>query len=227
MTLNSSNQLALCQREEPTYEPRRGRPTAAQSAAIEQTILSAAKQLMLGNGFDGTSMEAVARSAGVPKSTLYNRFPDKYALLNAVIDHCISEWGSQASRHRLDETDDLVFRLRQRGRNFLNWALSEDVRAVTRLIDSVRFGKNTDRAKDAVAGLYDVGHSYVQAAFARDFVEIGGESEKTASLVAETYVGMLTGWYMNNPSQSAINPKDIQQYIEYATEVLFRGREAW
>jgi len=227
VTLHSSNQLHSCKQVEPTFEPRRGRPTAEQSAAIEYTILSSAKQLMLGNGFDGTSMESVAKSAGVPKSTLYNRFPDKYALLNAVIGHCISDWGSQASRHKLDDTDDLRLRLQQRARNFLNWAVSEDVRTVTRLIDSVRYGKNADRAKDAVTELYDIGHSFVHAAFARDFVEIGGESAASAELIAETYLAMLTGWYLNRSSQSANSPKNVQRYIEHATEVLLHGREAW
>ncbi|WP_319937729.1 TetR/AcrR family transcriptional regulator [Allitabrizicola rongguiensis] len=47
-------------------------------------ILEAAKDLFLQNGLRGTSMEAIARKAGVAKPTLYARFPDKEAVFVAL-----------------------------------------------------------------------------------------------------------------------------------------------
>ena len=47
-------------------------------------ILEAAKQLFLQNGLRGTSMEAIAKEAGVAKPTLYARFPDKEAVFVAI-----------------------------------------------------------------------------------------------------------------------------------------------
>lgn len=47
-------------------------------------ILDAATLLFLQNGLRGTTMEAVAKAAGVAKPTLYSRYPDKEALFRAV-----------------------------------------------------------------------------------------------------------------------------------------------
>ena len=47
-------------------------------------ILEAAKDLFLQNGLRGTSMEAIARAAGVAKPTLYARFADKEAVFVAL-----------------------------------------------------------------------------------------------------------------------------------------------
>lgn len=51
-----------------------------------EAVLAAARELFLSHGFRGTTMEAVARTAGVAKPTLYARFPDKEALLGAIGD---------------------------------------------------------------------------------------------------------------------------------------------
>src|SRR5690349_22072217 len=67
------------------FKAKRGRPTAHQSAAIERVIHEAAAKAFLSIGYERTSMEAVAAEAGVPKSTLYKRFPDKRTLLRAVL----------------------------------------------------------------------------------------------------------------------------------------------
>lgn len=52
-------------------------------------ILDAAADLMLRNGLRATTMEAIARAAGVAKPTLYNHFADKDAVLTALIERII------------------------------------------------------------------------------------------------------------------------------------------
>jgi len=47
-------------------------------------ILDAAEGLFLANGIRATTMEAIAREAGVSKPTLYGRFPDKEAVFRDV-----------------------------------------------------------------------------------------------------------------------------------------------
>lgn len=56
--------------------PRRGKRDA---------ILDAAVELLLLNGYDGASMDAVAAHAGVSKTTVYAHFADKLELFKAVI----------------------------------------------------------------------------------------------------------------------------------------------
>jgi AcrR family transcriptional regulator len=52
-------------------------------------IVATALPLFLENGFKGTSIDMVVRASGVSKPTVYNHFPDKAALMLAVIGHWI------------------------------------------------------------------------------------------------------------------------------------------
>src|ERR1700760_1757113 len=48
-------------------------------------ILMAARELFLNGGYGSTSMDAVAKHAGVSKSTLYAHFENKEQLFGAVV----------------------------------------------------------------------------------------------------------------------------------------------
>jgi len=54
----------------------------------KEHIASAALALFLENGFKGTSIDMVVRTSNVSKATVYNHFPDKSALMLAVL----SQW---------------------------------------------------------------------------------------------------------------------------------------
>ena len=49
-------------------------------------ILEAARFLVLRNGLRGTTMEAIAREAGIAKPTLYAQFADKDAVFVGIVD---------------------------------------------------------------------------------------------------------------------------------------------
>ena len=51
-----------------------------------QRILMSAKHLFLKLGFHGSSMNQIAREAGVTKLTVYNHFQDKATLFSCVIE---------------------------------------------------------------------------------------------------------------------------------------------
>ena len=59
-----------------------GRP---KDPAKRRAILEAAKSLFLRNGYDGSSMDAIAAGAGVSKLTVYSHFTDKETLFSAAI----------------------------------------------------------------------------------------------------------------------------------------------
>ena len=71
---------------------RAGRPKSEEKA---QAILQAATRLFLAHGLQGTSMDAVAREAGVSKQTVYGHFANKEALFRACIRRKIEEFGFQ------------------------------------------------------------------------------------------------------------------------------------
>lgn len=60
--------------------------------ARTESILDAAQQLILKHGLRGTSMEAIARQAGIAKPTLYAYFPDKAAVFAALVERLIADW---------------------------------------------------------------------------------------------------------------------------------------
>ncbi|MCW3149179.1 TetR/AcrR family transcriptional regulator [Stutzerimonas stutzeri] len=62
--------------------PGPGRP---KDPAKREAILAAAQVLFLGNGYEGSSMDAIAAEAGVSKLTLYSHFKDKEALFCAAV----------------------------------------------------------------------------------------------------------------------------------------------
>lgn len=59
--------------------------------AKDQAILMAATDLLFTEGPQGCSMEAVARRAGVSRVTVYARYPNRQALLNAVVQACVRD----------------------------------------------------------------------------------------------------------------------------------------
>lgn len=65
-----------------TGKPR-GRP---RDPAVDDAILRAAMELFLANGFADTSIDAVAKRAGVTRVTVYRRFAGKEELLAKAIE---------------------------------------------------------------------------------------------------------------------------------------------
>ncbi|WAL93702.1 TetR/AcrR family transcriptional regulator [Streptomyces sp. Je 1-369] len=84
-------------RTSPTKTLREG------SAQKRAAILSAARELFLADGFDRSSVDAVAARAEVSKRTVYDYFGDKQTLLQAVVD-AIGESMITTIRRTLDET---------------------------------------------------------------------------------------------------------------------------
>jgi TetR/AcrR family transcriptional regulator, mexJK operon transcriptional repressor len=69
---------------------RRGRPKSEQKRAA---ILKAASALFLEQGLQGTSMDQVARTAGVSKQTLYSHFEGKEDLFRSCIRCKVERYG--------------------------------------------------------------------------------------------------------------------------------------
>lgn len=73
------------------------------SAQKRAAILAAARELFLADGFDRSSVDAVAARAEVSKRTVYDYFGDKQTLLQAVVD-AVGHSLITTIRRTLDET---------------------------------------------------------------------------------------------------------------------------
>lgn len=69
----------------------RKRPRQARSKATVDTILQATTRVLVKQGFDGLTTNAVAAAAGVSIGSLYQYFPNKEALVLALIDRHMEE----------------------------------------------------------------------------------------------------------------------------------------
>ncbi len=119
---------------------RGGRPSREAARQLGERILEAATELMLEQGYGATSIEAVAARAGVSKRTFYARYPDKAALVQAVVARVV-ESARPPAGSALPHDASLADALRAFGSQTLRAALSPRILALYRLIigESNRF----------------------------------------------------------------------------------------
>lgn len=58
-------------------------------AALRENILRVSRETLLGGGFDGLTIRAVARECGVAVGTVYNYFPSKEVLVASIM---LEDW---------------------------------------------------------------------------------------------------------------------------------------
>ncbi|TBW54635.1 TetR/AcrR family transcriptional regulator [Marinobacter halodurans] len=73
-----------------SVSPRR-RPLQARSRERVETILKHATLTIHDTGVDGTSMSAIARSAGMSLASLYRYFPNKSAIVKAIAERHVEK----------------------------------------------------------------------------------------------------------------------------------------
>jgi AcrR family transcriptional regulator len=170
-------------------EPRgRGRPQLRSDDETRAIIFENARHEFAANGYAATSMEAVARRAGVSTKTLYRLVPNKAALFEAMVTERIDRFASvvklRGCRGRDIETaltDALIV--------FAELILDGEVIALQRVIlaESDKFPEAAEtfyhkairRTEDTLAG-------WLTAQAARGLLEIGD-----ATAAASMLLGML------------------------------------
>jgi TetR/AcrR family transcriptional repressor of mexJK operon len=115
--------------------PRRGRPPSLDKRA---SILEAASTLFLRDGFDRTSIEAVASVAHVSKPTVYSHYEGKEDLFRAVVEAARVQLPGppMTANGVLLAPDDLEQSLIAVGRWFVGILLAPRIAALRRLVIS-------------------------------------------------------------------------------------------
>lgn len=110
-----------------------GRPSRAVSEQMVPRIIKAGTHIFLRDGYEKTSMDAVAAEAGISKRTLYSRFPGKADLFEAVVNDVLQKsLGPLDARRILRGT--LYDSLLAFAENLLACALVPDVIALERVV---------------------------------------------------------------------------------------------
>ncbi|KAA9157025.1 helix-turn-helix transcriptional regulator, partial [Delftia sp. BR1] len=91
-----------------TESQRRRQPVQARAQRTLEAIVQAAAQILVKEGEAALTTNRIAERAGVSIGTLYQYFPDKQAVLRAMVDGqrlaavaAIEAWLEQASERRL------------------------------------------------------------------------------------------------------------------------------
>ena len=83
----------------------RGRPQLRPDYETRRIIYEAARHEFAGNGFAATSIETVARRAGVSTKTLYRLIPNKAALFEGMVSDRIDRFVSEVNLRAADHAD--------------------------------------------------------------------------------------------------------------------------
>ncbi|MGE2815799.1 TetR/AcrR family transcriptional regulator [Mycobacterium heidelbergense] len=119
---------------------RRGRPTQVEAKKLHQKLRKAAVATFVKYGYDGATMEAIARAAGITRRTLYARYPDKRAVFVDVIPWALTRRTEREADDDIDQSD-LRASLIALGRAGLARAIDPDIVRLTRIAmsESARF----------------------------------------------------------------------------------------
>jgi TetR/AcrR family transcriptional regulator, mexJK operon transcriptional repressor len=188
-----------------------------------QQILAAAGRLFMAQGYGATSMDGVAREAGVSKATLYAHFAGKQELFAAIIGAACRRHAETLSTPDL-EHHDLRDALRQIGREFLDLLLSPNAVAIYRIViaEAPRFPElgRIFYASGPNIMLERLG-GFIEAAAARRLLTIAEPRR-----AAEHFVCMLKGdihlryllGLADAPGEHA-----LAAHIDHAVEALLRA----
>ncbi len=98
-------------------------PVAVRSRKADQ-LMQGARKVFMERGFEGASVDEIARAAGASKATLYSYFPDKRQLFTAVVEAGCRRQGGGMALSRLDPDEPIEVALRRIAGEFGAFVLS-------------------------------------------------------------------------------------------------------
>jgi AcrR family transcriptional regulator len=168
-----------------------GRPTLQESEDRLRRLLDVAKRQFLSAGYRETSLEGIAREAGVAKKTLYSRFGSKAGLFATILDTLRRAWIAELQGLVLESNRPETV-LETVALHLLQVGTRPDMIELYRLLllDAHRF-------PEVIRGYYDKGgvlsgmeplSDYLRAAVAEDVLRI-----EDVALATEQFVYLVLG----------------------------------
>ena len=192
---------------------RRGRP-----GYDRETLINKATEVFVSRGYDGTSMDTVARELGITKSAIYHHVASKEELLHLAISRGVRALDSAVETESLRENVNALERLRLAVRASVV-ILIEYHHSVTLLL---RVRGNSPLEREALEARRNI-DAKVRALVEAAIAEGGLRSDFTPGLITRLLFGMvnsITEWY--RPSY----PVDPDTIAEAVTTMAFQGLEA-
>src|SRR3954464_1507292 len=158
---------------------------ARRGEALREQILDAAKLAFLEDGFERTSMDAIAARAETSKRSLYAHFPTKDVLFVAVVERIRALFGERmrTPASYAGEPAEAVVRYCGRFVQLLRWS------SVARML---RLGiAEADRLPELAAGFYDVLFGTTVGNLVAHLVTTLGLTADEAEVAATELIGLV------------------------------------
>jgi AcrR family transcriptional regulator len=192
---------------------RRPRRPAAER---RRQILAAARTLFAERGFDATTTRDLAAAADINDALIYRYFPDKRAILAALVDEAIAVFQGlpKPPDQAMVPLDSLLELL---GTGFVD-AIRANLDLVTILISErqalagdTRFVEFVDDAATRLGRLIDA--------------TTGGQAERQGYLTARAYFGALIAFVLlqDQLGLALIRQVDAAEYVRHLAQVTVRG----
>lgn len=169
-------------------DEREGRGTEQGGArSKEEEVLAIASEYFLAHGYQGASINAMARDSGISKESIYRYFGSKKALFEAVIERELDEY--QQRLGRLDAAPsgkDLRAALVSVAAAVVNVVSADRTLALRRLI----FQEAT-RSPDLGAHYYRVGPERAYAKLEEIFASSAARSDFTPPVLARYFIAHI------------------------------------
>ena len=187
----------------PVDPPRRSRPKRADARRNYDTVVEAAREAFTESGAS-TSLEEIARRAGVGIGTLYRHFPNRQALLEAVyLDEVEELCRSAADLDSLEPWDALVRWLHR----FVGYMVTKQALA-QELLD--RVDRDAPLFRESRAALFAAGEPLLERA------------QRAGEVRPDTDLAEVIRLFGQIAKLSATGPAQIEHLLEIALDGLRR-----
>jgi TetR/AcrR family transcriptional repressor of mexJK operon len=183
----------------------------------EQEVLDVATDYFLAHGYQGASINAMARSSGISKESIYRYFSSKKQLFEAVICRELAEYQAGVRRAlSAEKTMDLREALINIAETVLEVATTDRTLALRRLIfDEAR------RSPDVGQHYYKIGPEYAFAAVEAIFRSHQSESEFDPAILSRHFLA-LVAWRPILERECALGPAPSRAQIRARVEPTVR-----
>jgi len=200
-------------------QPVRGRPRCNEK---NHAILNSAATLFLENGFDGTSMDAVAKDAGVSKQTVYSHFASKETLFGEAVRAKIHNFSPDAALETMSE-HTLEGDLRALTQNYVNLMLNHESIALMRLLAGA-----ANKGNKLAEIFYEVSSSEILDRISDFFQTWAGKGElkiDDPKIATGQFLSLLKGeyhfrWMMGQID--GVSDTELAQHVDRVTDVFLK-----
>jgi AcrR family transcriptional regulator len=201
----------------------RGRPQIRPDDETRQVIYEAASNEFAASGYAATSIETVARRAGVSTKTLYRLIPNKAALFEGMVSDRLARFDSEVNLHA-DNHTDIEQALCAALMACADLSLDDEVIAIQRMVlqETGKFS--------SIARMFYINAVQHTAAVLADWLRL----QKKRGLIAlddvDEAAGMLLGMVASAPRRAAIfgglalpSRSEIEARVRTCAAIFSRG----